>query len=48
MGNSWVTGDLLLSAKTTADLLDQIKLCTGNDVVDAVIKSSVRLYLGCH
>ena len=35
----------MLSSNTTADLLDQITLCTGNDVVDAVIESSVRLYL---
>lgn len=42
--NSWVTGDLMLSAKTTADLLAQITLSTGNADVDAVVESVVRLY----
>lgn len=41
--NSWVTGDLMLSAKTTADLLDRLILDTGNPDVDAVIESVVRL-----
>lgn len=42
--NSWVTGDLMLSARTSADLLDQIRLDTGNPDVDAVLESLVCLY----
>ena len=42
--NSWVTGDLMLSASTTASLLEQMTLDTGNDDVDAVIECVVRLY----
>lgn len=42
--NSWVTGDLMLSAQTTADLLDQLALSTGNTDVDAVIGAIVLLY----
>ena len=42
--NSWVTGDLMLSAQTTADLLAQLTLCTGNADVDTVVESVVRLY----
>ncbi len=42
--NSWVTGDLMLSASTTALLLEQLTLDTGNDDVDAVIEYVVRLY----
>lgn len=41
--NSWVTGDLMLSAPTTAALLDQIVLNTGHGDVDAVIESVVKL-----
>ncbi len=41
--NSWVTGDLMLTAKTTADLLDRIRLDTGHPDVDAVVESLVRL-----
>lgn len=42
--NSWVTGDLMLSADTTAELLDRMFLDTGNVGVDAVIESVVRLF----
>ena len=42
--NSWVTGDLMLSAQTTADLLGQLTLSTGNTDVDAVVESLIRLY----
>jgi hypothetical protein len=42
--NSWVTGDLMLSASTTALLLDQMTLDTGHADVDAVIECIVRLY----
>lgn len=42
--NSWVTGDLMLSARTSVDLLKKIKLETGNEDVDSVIESIVRLY----
>lgn len=41
--NSWVTGDLMLSAQTTADLLNRISLDTGHPDVDAVVESIVRL-----
>ena len=42
--NSWVTGDLMLSASTTANLLDRLSLSTGNADVDAVVTSVVSLY----
>ncbi|NMM10287.1 MAG: hypothetical protein HHJ16_08445 [Polaromonas sp.] len=42
--NSWVTGDLMLSAQTTADLLGQLTVSTDNADVDAVVESLVRLY----
>ncbi|WP_296658497.1 hypothetical protein [Paraburkholderia sp.] len=42
--NSWVTGDLMLSAETTVDLLDHMVLETGNADIDAVIVSLVRLF----
>jgi len=42
--NSWVTGDLMLSASTTALLLKQMTLATGNEDVDAVIECVVRLF----
>jgi hypothetical protein len=42
--NSWVTGDLMLSASNTALLLDQMNLDTGNEDVDAVIECVVKLY----
>ena len=41
--NSWVTGDLMLTAQTTVDLLDRIHLDTGYAEVDAVVESVVRL-----
>lgn len=43
--NSWVTGDRMLSAELTVELLAGIKLDTGCKAVDAVIKSLVRLYI---
>ena len=42
--NSWVTGDLMLSASNTALLLAQMTLDTGNEDVDAVIECIVKLY----
>ena len=42
--NSWVTGDLMLSADTSARLLEDMKLNTGHSDVDAVIESIARLY----
>jgi len=42
--NSWVTGDLMLSASNTALLLEQMTLATGNEDVDAVIECVVRLF----
>lgn len=42
--NSWVTGDLMLSAKTTARLLEDMTLDTGHRNVDAVIESVVLLF----
>lgn len=42
--NSWVTGDLMLSASNTALLLDQMNLDTGNKNVDAVVECIVKLY----
>jgi hypothetical protein len=43
--NSWVTGDRMLSAGLTTELLADMKLDTGNQVVDTVIESLVLLYL---
>ena len=42
--NSWVTGDLMLSASNTASLLEQMTLDTGKEAVDALIECVVRLY----
>lgn len=42
--NSWVTGDLMLSASNTTQLLDQMTLDTGNKDVDTVIECVVQLY----
>ncbi len=42
--NSWVTGDLMLSAGNTASLLEQMALNTGNEDVDAVIECVIQLY----
>ncbi|CAN0624456.1 conserved protein of unknown function [Burkholderia multivorans] len=42
--NSWVTGDLMLSAETTAELLDCMTLDTGNADVDTVIESVMQLF----
>ncbi len=41
--NSWVTGDLMLSGKTTARLLENMTLDTGHAPVDAVIECIVSL-----
>lgn len=41
--NSWVTGDLMLSAPTTLNLLDRLALNTGHAEVDAVIVGVVKL-----
>lgn len=42
--NSWVTGDLMLSAETTAQLLEMMVLETGYSDLDAVVESVVKLY----
>jgi hypothetical protein len=42
--NSWVTGDRMLSTGLTLELLDTMKLDTGNESVDSVVISLVRLY----
>lgn len=42
--NSWVTGDLMLSAPNTALLLGQMVLDTGYPDIDAVLESVVSLY----
>ena len=41
--NSWVTGDLMLSARTTATLLEEMALDTGNEHIDGVIECVVKL-----
>lgn len=41
--NSWVTGDLMLSAVGTADLLSQIALDTGHSGIDRMVTSLMRL-----
>lgn len=41
--NSWVTGDLMLSAPLTMELLEGMRLGTGYGEVDAVIECVVRL-----
>lgn len=41
--NSWVTGDLMLSAATTSWLLENMVLATGHSDVDVVVESVVRL-----
>ena len=43
--NSWVTGDLMLSAKLTMELLASIRLSTGHFNVDTVIESVIHLCL---
>ena len=43
--NSWVTGDLMLNAALTLDLLEQMRLNTGHAEIDSVIESIVQLYL---
>lgn len=42
--NSWVTGDRMLSAGLTTELLGDMRLDTGNEAVDAVIESLACLY----
>lgn len=41
--NSWVTGDLMVAASTTAELLERLSLETGHKEVDAVIECVVEL-----
>ncbi|SDH74297.1 hypothetical protein SAMN05660652_02216 [Propionivibrio dicarboxylicus] len=41
--NSWVTGDMMLSADATAMLLEQMKLNTGYETIDTVIECVVSL-----
>ena len=42
--NSWVTGDRMLSAGLTAELLNDLRLSTGYPHVDAVLESLIALY----
>lgn len=42
--NSWVTGDLMLSAENTVRLLEKMNLDTGHREVDAVIEGVLGLY----
>lgn len=41
--NSWVTGDLMLGAELTLELLSSLTLGTGHPEIDAVIESVVQL-----
>jgi len=41
--NSWVTGDLMLGADLTMELLENMQLDTGHPEVDAVIESTFRM-----
>ena len=41
--NSWVTGDLMLGANLSLELLSTMKLDTGHPEIDAVIESVARL-----
>lgn len=41
--NSWVTGDLMLGADLTVELLASMRLATGHPEIDAVVESTVRL-----
>ena len=43
--NSWVTCDLMLGAALSWELLSEMELDTGNELIDAVIESTVRLHL---
>ena len=43
--NSWVTGDLMLSAPNTERLLAQMRLNTGHSDIDATLESVVTLCL---
>lgn len=43
--NSWVTGDRMLSAETTLDILKKISLNTGCSPVDGVIECLIHLCL---
>ena len=42
--NSWVTGDLMLSAGLTSELLDGLRLDTGHAAIDAVIQSVLAMH----
>lgn len=44
--NSWVTGDLMLSASGTEELLARMRLDTGHANIDAVLESVVALRVG--
>lgn len=41
--NSWVTGDLMLNAKLSMELLTSMRLNTGHPSVDTVIESVIQL-----
>jgi len=43
--NSWVTGDRMLGARNTAQLLERMRLDTGHRDIDAVLECVVALYL---
>jgi len=42
--NSWVTGDLMLGAALSGELLENISLNTGHAEIDTVIESLLQLY----
>jgi len=41
--NSWVTGDLMLSAANTELLLERMELDSGHPIIDAVLESAISL-----
>ncbi|PHM20471.1 MAG: hypothetical protein CK604_05975 [Curvibacter sp. PD_MW3] len=43
--NSWVTGDLMLGADLTMELLESMELDTGHPEVDAVVEATIRMCL---
>lgn len=43
--NSWVTGDLMLSAELSLELLSSMQLASGHAAIDEVITAVVRIYM---
>ncbi|WP_194715282.1 DUF6969 family protein [Noviherbaspirillum soli] len=43
--NSWVTGDLMLGADLTVELLRSMKLDTGQAEIDTIIESVIQLFV---